>query len=221
MTPDDLIRKRARKIVDAGDVPKATLQESITLNEKVDALIEEVKKKELLEYDLQIDEDARLHLKGDKGDTGEKGEKGDTGDVGPEGKQGETGKQGPKGEKGKDGEDGVDGIDGKDGKDGKNAVLRDIKISDVKELPETIATLQNRTQLLNQMVSSRANSTSNITETSKTLTFNLDGSLNSCTDSVGSETIVYTVGIPSSVVGTGVYVNKTLTYTDTLDTITL
>ena len=221
MTPDDLIRKRARKIVDAGDVPKATLQESITLNEKVDALIEEVKKKELLEYDLQIDEDARLHLKGDKGDTGEKGEKGDTGDVGPEGKQGETGKQGPKGEKGKDGKDGVDGIDGKDGKDGKNAVLRDIKISDVKELPETIATLQNRTQLLNQMVSSRANSTSNITETSKTLTFNLDGSLNSCTDSVGSETIVYTVGIPSSVVGTGVYVNKTLTYTDTLDTITL
>lgn len=158
MTPDDLIRKRARKIVDAGDVPKATLQESITLNEKVDALIEEVKKKDLLEYDLQIDEDARLHLKGDKGDTGEKGEKGDTGDVGPEGKQGETGKQGPKGEDGKDGKDGVDGIDGIDGKDGKDAVLRDIKISDVKELPETIATLQNRTQLLNQMVSSRANS---------------------------------------------------------------
>ena len=158
MTPDDLIRKRARKIVDAGDVPKATLQESITLNAKVDALIEEVKKKDLLEYDLQIDEDARLHLKGDKGDTGEKGEKGDTGDVGPEGKQGETGKQGPKGEDGKDGKDGVDGIDGIDGKDGKDAVLRDIKISDVKELPETIATLQNRTQLLNQMVSSRANS---------------------------------------------------------------
>lgn len=158
MTPDDLIRKRARKIVDAGDVPKATLQESITLNEKVDALIEEVKKKDLLEYDLQIDEDSRLHLKGDKGDTGEKGEKGDTGDVGPEGKQGETGKQGPKGEDGKDGKDGVDGIDGIDGKDGKDAVLRDIKISDVKELPETIATLQNRTQLLNQMVSSRANS---------------------------------------------------------------
>lgn len=76
---DDLIRKRARKIVDAGDVPKATLQESITLNEKVDALIEEVKKKDLLEYDLQIDEEARIHLKGDKGDTGEKGEKGDTG----------------------------------------------------------------------------------------------------------------------------------------------
>lgn len=43
MTPDDLIRKRARKIVDAGDVPKATLQESITLNEKVDALIEGIK----------------------------------------------------------------------------------------------------------------------------------------------------------------------------------
>ena len=158
MTPDDLIRKRARKIVDAGDVPKATLQESITLNEKVDALIDEVKKKDLLEYDIQIDEDARLHLKGNKGDTGEKGEKVDTGDVGPEGKQGETGKQGPKGEDGKDGKDGVDGIDGIDGKDGKDAVLRDIKISDVKELPETIATLQNRTQLLNQMVSSRANS---------------------------------------------------------------
>lgn len=53
---------------------------------------------------------------------------------------------------------GVDYFDGKNGKDGKDAVLRDIKISDVKELPETIATLQNRTQLLNQMVSSRANS---------------------------------------------------------------
>lgn len=152
MQPEDLIRKRAKKIVDAGDVPKAHLQESITLNEKVDALIEEVKKKDLLEYDIQIDEDARLHLKGDKGDTGEKGEKGN------DGRDGKDGKNGKDGIDGKDGRDGVDGVDGLDGKDGKDAVLGDIKISDVKELPETIATLQNRTQLLNQMVSSRANS---------------------------------------------------------------
>lgn len=155
MQPDDLIRKRARKIVDAGDVPKATLQESITLNEKVDALIEEVKKKDLLEYDIQIDEDARLHLKGDKGETGDPGIDGVDG---KDGVNGIDGKNGIDGLDGSNGKDGVDGIDGLDGKDGKDAVLGDIKISDVKELPETIATLQNRTQLLNQMVSNVANS---------------------------------------------------------------
>jgi hypothetical protein len=55
----------------------------------------------------------------------------------------------------------------------------------------------------------------------KTLTFNADGSLNSCTDSTGSETIVYTTGLPSSVTGTGAYSNKTLTYTETLDAVTI
>lgn len=155
MQPDDLIRKRARKIVDAGDVPKATLQESITLNEKIDALIDEVKKKDLLEYDIQIDEDARLHLKGDKGGTGDPGIDGVDG---KDGVNGIDGKNGIDGLDGLNGKDGVDGIDGIDGKDGKDAVLGDIKISDVKELPETIATLQNRTQLLNQMVSNVANS---------------------------------------------------------------
>lgn len=119
----ELARKTARSIVDHGSVPMATLKESIILQEKVDTLLNkpdvvipeypeipevdlspieekideilaETKKKDSLEYDLQIDEATRAKLKGEKGDTG---------------------KSGKNGSNGIDGKDGINGIDGKDG----------------------------------------------------------------------------------------------------------
>lgn len=119
----ELARKTARSIVDHGSVPMATLKESIILQEKVDTLLNkpdvvipeypeipevdlspieekideilaETKKKDLLEYDLQIDDKTRKKLKGDKGDTGLPGKDGVNG---------------------VDGKDGINGIDGKDG----------------------------------------------------------------------------------------------------------
>ena len=92
----ELAKKTAKSIVDHGSIPMATLKESIILQEKVDTLLaketefpeveiqevnltpieeklaevlEEVKKKDSLEYDLQIDEETRARLKGDKGDS--------------------------------------------------------------------------------------------------------------------------------------------------------
>lgn len=118
----ELARKTAKSIVDHGSVPMATLKESIILQEKVDTLLskeiefpepqeipevdltpieekldevlDEVKKKESLEYDLSIDEETRKKLKGDKG---------------------EKGKDGKNGKDGVDGKDGINGVDGKDG----------------------------------------------------------------------------------------------------------
>lgn len=71
------------------------------ISEKLDELMVETKKKDLLEYDLQIDEKTRKKLKGDKG------EKGDKGDKGLDGKDGEKGEKGDKGDKGEKGEDAV------------------------------------------------------------------------------------------------------------------
>ena len=126
---------------------------------------------------------------------------------------------------------GEQGVPGKDGVEITPEEVRDklaglegeerLDASAIKNLDSYVKETSSHKGWTRGVKTDTGGATSNITETSKTLTFNLDGSLNSCTDSVGSETIVYTVGIPSSVVGTGVYVNKTLTYTDTLDTITL
>lgn len=121
----DLARKTAKAIVDHGSIPMATLKESIILQEKVDTLLakeiefpepqeipevdltpleeklsevlDEVKKKDSLEYDLSIDEETRKKLKGDKGE------------------KGKDGKDGKDGKSGVDGKDGTDGVDGKDG----------------------------------------------------------------------------------------------------------
>lgn len=51
------------------------------------------------------------------------------------------------------------------------------------------------------------------TPVSKTLTYNLDGTLNVVTDTRGTKTMAYNVdGTLASVTGTGVYVSKTFTY---------
>jgi hypothetical protein len=67
------------------------------IEEKLDELITESKKKDLLEYDLQIDEKTRKKLKGDKGDTGPMGPSGS------DGLNGIDGEMGPIGPSGKDG----------------------------------------------------------------------------------------------------------------------
>lgn len=53
MQPDELIRKRAKKVVDAGSVTLAQLQESIATNEKLDALLSQ-EKIELPEFPSEI-----------------------------------------------------------------------------------------------------------------------------------------------------------------------
>ena len=73
------------------EIPEVDLTPVI---DKLEEILTESKKKDLLEYDLQINEKTRKKLKGDKGD------------IGPSGKDGINGI---------DGKDGINGIDGKDG----------------------------------------------------------------------------------------------------------
>ena len=53
MQPDELIRKRAKKVVDAGSVTLAQLQESIATNEKLDQLLSQ-EKIEIPEFPTEI-----------------------------------------------------------------------------------------------------------------------------------------------------------------------
>lgn len=90
------------------EIPEVDLS---PIEEKLDTLLVETKKKDLLEYDLQIDEKTRKKLKGDKGDRGFPGLDG------------------------KDGKDGADGKDGKDGKDGSPDTAEQVrdKLEELKE----------------------------------------------------------------------------------------
>jgi len=102
-------------------------------------ILAEAKKKEEYAYDIEIDPTLKAKLKGDKGDS----------------------------IAGKDGLDGIDGIDGIDGVNGSPDTgdemvgkinTSELKISSeriegFKDHSEDIATLQNRTQLLNQIAS--------------------------------------------------------------------
>jgi hypothetical protein len=124
---NELLRKKAQKVANAGSVTLAQLDESIILNDKIDTLIEETKKKALLEYDLQIDEETRAKLKGDKGDTGEHGNDGVDGKDGTNGKDGIDGNNGTDGKDGVNGVDGKDGINGVDGKDGSPDTAEEIR----------------------------------------------------------------------------------------------
>lgn len=90
----------------------------------------------------------------------EKGAQGEQGEQGRDGQDGKDGKNGKDGRDGRDGRDGLDGADGQDGKDGISPTSEEIvrKLNDdkipmsaVEDLEDTIATLQNRTQLLNQI----------------------------------------------------------------------
>ena len=47
---------------------------------------------------------------------------------------------------------------------------------------------------------------------SKNITYNANGTFNSSTDAFGSKTAVYSAGLVLSLVGTGIYKTKTVTY---------
>lgn len=53
---------------------------------------------------------------------------------------------------------------------------------------------------------------------SKTITYNVDGTVNVMSDSAGTKTMVYTAGLLTGIVGTGSYKSKTLNYTGGLIT---
>lgn len=107
---DELLKK---EVVFPEPVPFPEIKEVdlSPISEKLDELMVETKKKDLLEYDLQIDEKTRKKLKGDKGDRGFPGLDG------------------------KDGKDGVDGKNGKDGKDGSPDTAEQVrdKLEELKE----------------------------------------------------------------------------------------
>lgn len=61
-----------------------------------------------------------------------------------------------------------------------------------------------------------------VTPTSKALTYNGDGTLNTVSDSWGTKTMVYTSGVLTGVIGTGIYKSKNLVYSgDQLVTVTV
>lgn len=119
-----------------------------------------------------------------KGKDGINGENGMNGENGVDGKDGLNGRDGINGKNGKDGRDGRDGIDGKDGIDGldglngspdtgeqiidkinTNNSAKKILLSQIeggKNYDDEIATLQNRTQILNQLIGSRSGGVSKI-----------------------------------------------------------
>ena len=55
-----------------------------------------------------------------------------------------------------------------------------------------------------------------VPDADKTLTYNMDGTLNVITDANGTKTMVYTSGKLTSIIGTGAYPSKTFTYTGDL-----
>lgn len=116
------------------NLPIALAKGFIALDEKIDGIKEELKKKLESELVLEID---REELKGEKGEQGEKGDKGDAGKDGRDGKAGKIGK---------DGKDGRDGIDGKDGEK--------IIIEKITNIPPTkdIETLKKQIEEIEELI---------------------------------------------------------------------
>lgn len=109
-------------------------KEFTELDEKIDGIKEELKKKLESELVLEID---RNELKGDKGEVGP------TGPVGPMGPTGKTGKAG------RDGKDGRDGIDGVDGRDGEKIIIE--KITNIPPVKD-IETLKRQIEELEELI---------------------------------------------------------------------
>ncbi len=220
----ELARKTAKSIVDYGSVPMATLKETILLHEKVEELakkeiefpepqeipevdltpviekleevLEETKKKDYLEYDLQIDEETRKKLKGDKGDRGEKGDRGDKGEKGDNGERGTDGRNG-------------DEITVEQIADKINSKKEIINASSIKGLLKTIGSIaESRTSII-------STGSPVPTPSSKVFTYNPDGTLLRYTNGRGTKTFSYdSSGLLTSSSGTGVYNNWTFTYSN-------
>lgn len=162
--------EKALSIAVEGDISIADYL--FELDDKIDDTEETLKKKlgEATDTITQRIENIQLQ----KGDRGEDGKDGRDGRGGVDGKDGKDGIDGVNGKDGKDGRDGVNGINGKDGKDGIDGspdTAEDIRnklellsgderldskyIKGIKTYDAEIATLQNRTQLLNQIATTR------------------------------------------------------------------
>lgn len=151
-------QKKLAKVKELEDDSVLTVaNDLVELEEKIESEVESLK-----EIVLQVEaQKGDVGERGEKGDTGEKGDKGDVGakgDKGDKGDSGKDGKDGLNGKDGRDGKDGKDGIDGKNGKDGEpDKKTKKLVVGlekDVKTIKDyDIPTLQNRTQLLNQMIS--------------------------------------------------------------------
>jgi hypothetical protein len=166
------------------------IEETIeTIQDGAEKIVEAVNELDQTKASKQELEYAMASVQTQKGDRGFKGEKGDKGDNGKDGRDGV------------DGKDGRDGIDGKDGESAPfeavaQLVLETIEIPEetgesiiekinqseeqievgrikgIKSYDAEIATLQNRTQLLNQIATTRGGGSS--TAETDPLSFHLD-----------------------------------------------
>jgi hypothetical protein len=154
VTGDEQLLKQDELVQQIRELNSTAEELLLSNDEKLSQLIEETKKKDLLEYDLQIDEEARAKLKGDRGDKGEKGDtgdKGEKGDIGENGMDGADGEQGPKGDTGEKGEKGDKGDKGDKGKDGIEITASELKsklleaLKDGEKLPK--ATIEDLSEM--------------------------------------------------------------------------
>lgn len=104
-----------------------------------------------------------------------------------------------------------------DGKKGKDADIDEVVAKATEELakaPFNIKKILNDPQL-RMLLHGGGVTQSNVVQAldiSKTFTYNADGTLNVVSSAIGTKTMVYTAGVLTSVVGTGAYKSKVLTY---------
>jgi YD repeat-containing protein len=121
--------------------------------------------------------------------------------------------------KGDKGEDGIDGIDGKDGKDGTEITVEEIadKINSKKDIINA-SSIRGLIKTIEQISESRTviNTGSPVpTPSSKSFTYNPNGSLLTYTNGRGTKTFTYdSSGLLTNSNGTGVYNNWTFVYSN-------
>lgn len=179
------------------EIPEVDLS---PLTEKLDELLVETKKKDYLEYDLQIDEETRAKLKGDKGEKGKDGKNG------------------------KDGADGINGLDGINGKDGAEITPEELvtKLESLKEEERLdVSAVKGVEELLQNKVEGIKTSRGGLSRaTADTLYTPLGSSLESTFETVSANlsaydsTLNYSGGDISSIVYSN-GVTKTFNYTGT------
>lgn len=157
-----------------GDV--AVLDQIFTLEDRVE-VVEEKLENTTTREELET---AISNIELQKGDTGNDGQDGRDGVDGKDGLDGRDGKDGLQGPVGPKGETGPAGPSGRDGIDGSPDTAEDIRnklellsgeerldskyIKGIKSYDEEIATLQNRTQLLNQIATTRSSGGGGVTD---------------------------------------------------------
>lgn len=188
MKPEDMIKRRARKIVDSGalsqnSIPLAHFTETIIVNDNLEALTEaiksipsvvipesveisnlqeypsemaisnlpEIQRVEIVNHQEKDDKETQKLLKELVAEVKKKEQYAYDIEIDS------TLKEQLKGDRGKDGENGKDGVEITGEEIVEKIETIGLPMSSVKDLDETIATLQNRTQLLNQIAATRSN----------------------------------------------------------------